>query len=140
MNQSSIRQNKRGSATLEASLVLMLFLLVIFTLFDYGFILYMHQTLVNRAAAAARYGAMNPSDTTGIKNLVLFNDPTASDTIGMFGLTASNVVVNRVESGTRADHMTVTITQYGFTFVTLGQAGSRTGKDITVSVLTEAMN
>ena len=74
-----------GTALVEASLALLLFTTMIFTLCDVGYVMYFHQTLVDRARAAARYGALNPTDTTGMQNVALYYQPTGSGS-GVFGL------------------------------------------------------
>ena len=58
----------------ETSLVLLTFLMLLIGIIDFGQVLYFHQSLVERARAAARYGAINPTDTTGIQNVAVYND------------------------------------------------------------------
>jgi Flp pilus assembly protein TadG len=130
-------RNRQGSAVVEAALTLGLFLTVVFSLVDFGWVLFLHQTLVNQARAAARYGALNPSDTTGIRNMVLYSSTTGSGS-GVVGLTASNVTVNRNgTAGGTDDRIVVTVTGYRYILVTLGWAGSWPGKDVTVSIPVE---
>jgi Flp pilus assembly protein TadG len=126
---------RKGTAIVEAALTLGLYLTILFTLFDYGYVLYLHQTLSNSAETAARYGALNPTDTNGIVNYVLYHQVTGSGT-GQFGLTSSNVTVNRSGQGTSADRITITIT--GFKFPAIWPAATNTGKDITASLPVEA--
>ena len=130
------RNTRKGTALVEATLTLGLYIAIVFTLFDFGFVLYLHQTLSNSAETAARYGAVNPTDTNGIVNYVLYHQASSSEGTGQFGLTASNVVVNRIGQGTSADRITVTIT--GFHYPAIWPAGTNTGKDITVSIPVEA--
>ena len=84
------------------------FLLTIFTLFDLGYVMYVHQTLAERARAAARYGSLNPTDTTGMKNIAIYYETTGSGA-GVLGLTTSNVTAVRSGADTTADRVTVTI-------------------------------
>jgi Flp pilus assembly protein TadG len=125
---------RRGTALVETSLSLLLYTSILFSLVDAGYVFFLHQTLASRAENAARYGALNPTDTTGIQNMVLYNATTGSGT-GMFGLTASNVNVSRAGSGTPADRIIVTITRFHYPMISPGMAG--TGKDITVSMPVE---
>src|SRR3989442_290773 len=90
-------RNFRTIALLPHSLVMVLLGLV-----NLGFIMWMHQTIEHRARAAARYGVINPTDTTGMQNMVLYNSTTGSGA-GMFGLTASNVTAGEYSSGSFED-------------------------------------
>jgi hypothetical protein len=65
----------------ETALILLTFILMLIGTIDFGQVIYFHQSLVERARAAARYGAINPTDTTGIRNicsLQLCDGPVAS--------------------------------------------------------------
>lgn len=126
------RRRSKGATMIESTLVLVLYTVIIFSIFDFGYVLFLHSTLVNRAASAARYGSLNPTDTTGMQNYVLYGQSTGSGS-GIFGLTASNVTATRSSSGTTADRVVVTVTGYPFRFVTPWHAGAHTGKDITVA-------
>src|SRR5207237_4870247 len=86
----TFHRKQRGQSMVEAALVLTMFMMVILGLVNFGFIMWMHQTIEHRARAAARYGVINPTDTTGMQNMVLYNSTTGSGP-GMFGLTASHV-------------------------------------------------
>jgi Flp pilus assembly protein TadG len=136
MKPISRSKRRRGASVIEASLTLTLFLAVLFTIFDFGYGLFLHQTIVNRARAAARYGALNPGDLAGVRAYVLYNSPMGSGA-GMFGLTGSNVTATRIGSGTTADRINVTVANYTFNFVTLSHAGWFSGKPITVSIPVE---
>jgi hypothetical protein len=122
---------------LEVCLTLSLFMTMIFGIYDTGWELFYHQTLMNQARAAARYGAINPSSTTAIQNMVLYNTTTGSGS-GVLGLTSSNVNVSR--SGTAGgsdDRIVVTITGYHYTLITFAWAGTHTGQDIIVDMPVE---
>jgi Flp pilus assembly protein TadG len=130
------RRGRRGSAMIEATLTLSLFLTVLFSLYDFGWVLFFEQTLVHQARTAARYGAVNPGNLTTIQNVAVYSATTGSGT-GLFGLEPANVLVSRSGQGTTADRITVTITGYQYTVITMGWAGSYNGKDITVSIPVE---
>ncbi len=136
MMATRTRTGRRGSAMIEATLTLSLFLTVLFSLYDFGWVLFFHQTLVHQARTAARYGAVNPEDLTAIQNMAVYSATTGSGT-GLFGLETSNVAVTRSGQGTTADRITVTISGYQYTLITLGWAGAYNGKDITVSIPVE---
>ena len=67
--------SRKGQALVEGSLILFLFLAFFVGTLDFGQYLYFHQSLTERARAAARYGAVNPTDRTGIQNVAVYNDP-----------------------------------------------------------------
>ncbi len=78
--------------------------------------MYMHQ------AVAFRYGSLNPTDITGTRNYVLYNQNTGSGA-GMFGITSANVTATRTGSGTEADRMTVTVTGFHYPMIAPGFSG-----------------
>jgi Flp pilus assembly protein TadG len=135
MPQNMNRKRRAGTSLVESALTLGLYTSIVFSIFDYGFVMYMHQAVANRVAAAARYGALNPTDTTGMQNYVLYNQPTGSGS-GIFGITSSNVTANRVGSGTNADRVVVTVTGFHYPMVSPGFSG--TAKPITVTTPVEA--
>jgi hypothetical protein len=137
MRKRNHRKSQRGSALIEASLVLMLFLCVMLSLFDFGLSLFLHESFVHEARTGARYGAINPDDLTAIKNMVLYGKTTGSGT-GQMGLNPSSVTVARNgTSGGQDDRIVVTVSGYNFTFITPGFAGTKTGKPIVVTVPVE---
>jgi Flp pilus assembly protein TadG len=128
----SNQSRRKGATMIESTLVLTLYVIMIFSIFDFGYVLFLHSTIVNRASTAARYGALNPTDTTGMQDYVLYGQATGSGS-GIFGLTASNVSATRSGSGTTADRVVVTVSGYPFSFVTPWHAGKHTGQTITVA-------
>jgi hypothetical protein len=66
---------RKGQALIETSLVLVLLVAFVMGTLDFGQYLYFHQALAERARAAARYGAVNPTDRSGIVNVALYNNP-----------------------------------------------------------------
>jgi Flp pilus assembly protein TadG len=118
----------------EASLTLTLFVLLIFSLFDFGYVLYVHQTFAERARSAARYGSLNPTDTTGMKNIAVYYSSTAGSA-GVLGLTTANVAAVRSGAGTVNDRVTVTIS--GYRFFAIWPGGWGNGRPITCSMTVE---
>jgi Flp pilus assembly protein TadG len=137
MQRKRCRKSRRGNAIIEATLTLSLFLTILFSLYDFGWVLFFHQTLVHQARTGARYAAVNPASLTSAKNLVVYNQTSGSGS-GILGLQPSNVSVTRDgTAGAIDDRITVTISGYQYNMVTLGFAGSYTGKPITVSIPVE---
>ena len=135
MNQITKGKRRAGVAVIEAALTIGLYCALVFSIFDFGFVMYMHQAVANRVSAAARYGALNPTDTTGMQNYVLYSRSTGSGA-GLFGITSSLVTASRVDSGTIADRVVVTVTGFHYPMVAPGMSG--TAKPITVTTPVEA--
>jgi hypothetical protein len=136
MKQRNPRE--KGANIIEASLVLMLFLVLVYSLFDFGFVLYFHHTLMHQARSAVRYGVVRDYDenaATAIKNMVLYSSPTAgADSQGVLGLTAANVAVERQGEGTNEDRILVTISGFKYPTITPYWAGLHDGQAISVSM------
>lgn len=126
-------KRRSGTALVEATLTLGLYTAIVFSLVDFGFVMYLHQTLASRAEGAARYGALNPTDTTGMTNMVLYNSTSGSGT-GIFGLTSSNVTAARSGSGV-TDRVTISISNFRYLMISPGI--SNTGKTISVTMPVE---
>jgi Flp pilus assembly protein TadG len=134
MDTKPRRKRQAGTALVETALSLTLYMYIVFSLVDFGYVMFMFQTIANRAESAARYGSLNPTDTTGMQNYVMYNASTGTGT-GLFGLTASNVVALRSGSGTTADRVTVKVTGFHYPMISPGMSG--TGKDISVTMPVE---
>ena len=105
-------RKQRGGVLLESVLTLMVFLAMFIGIFDVGEMLFVHQTLRDRARNAARWGAVNAFDPSSIQNLVLYGATSpAQGQMPSFGISASNVTVARPAAGvgTPEDRIVVTI-------------------------------
>ncbi len=106
------RNRQRGGTMLESVLTLVVFLAMFIGVFDIGEMLFVHQTLTDRARNAARWGAVNTFDAPTIQNLVLYGTTVpVSGQVASFGLSGSNVTVTRPATGigTPEDRVVVTI-------------------------------
>jgi Flp pilus assembly protein TadG len=129
---------ERGNAMVEMALTLTIFLTAVFSLFDFGWVLFFHQTLVHQARTAARYGAVNPGDLTAIRNMAVWSSPAqGTPANGILGLQPSNVEVSRSGQGTNSDSITITISGYTYTLITFGWAGTHVGNAIKVNMPVE---
>jgi hypothetical protein len=131
---SSRRNHRRGSVLVESVLTLIAFLALFIGIFDVGEMLFVHQTLTDRARNAVRWGAVNPFDDTAIRNLVLYGATTpAAGQTAAFGLTASNVSVSRPAGsiGQPEDRIIVTVTYpVSLISVFLGQSAKGSGTSV----------
>jgi Flp pilus assembly protein TadG len=131
------RRSSRGSVMVETSLVFIVFAAMLIGIFDFGQFLFVHQALVERARYAARWGAINnPTDSTSIVNMILYNQSSAapSGAPTYFNLTSSNISVTNPGSGTNDYRVTVQISGYSYIMLSPYIAGTHTGIPITVSV------
>ena len=66
------RQSSLGQSLLESALILTAFMGLLLGMIDIGQLLFVRQTLADRARMAARWGALNSYDPAAIRRLVLF--------------------------------------------------------------------
>jgi Flp pilus assembly protein TadG len=122
---------------IESGLVLVALIFMIVGAFDFGQFLFIHQALVDRGRAAARWGSVSdPTNTTAIQNMVLYNQTTAPSpgAAGIFGLTSDMVTVSTADSGTSDYRLIVAITNFPYTMISPIIGGTYTGPNITISV------
>ena len=117
-------KNQRGAALVEFAIVAGVFLTVLFSIVEFGRLLWTHNALTDAARRGARYATVRKDDAAGIlavKNMVVYGDPNANPgtaTPVVSGLTTGNVTVsyanyNGIQLSARA---TVSITNYQFRF------------------------
>ncbi len=145
--------SQRGSVLIEASLIMLVAMMVIVATFDFGQFLFFHQTLAERARLAARYGALNwdrGCDATCVKNMVVYRQPTrpangiAADNVIIPGLTVSNVNVTIADPAAQGwdARVIVKIQNYNFKVFTswLSPTGTMMARTITATSPIEAPN
>jgi len=121
----------------ETAIIFVAFVFMLVGIFDFGQFLFVHQALVERARYAARWGAVNdPTDSTSITNMVLYNQSTTpqTGTPTYFNLSSSNVSVTNPGSGTNDYRLTIQISGYSYLVLSPYIAGTYTGIPVTVSV------
>jgi len=136
-----LRNNRaeRGSTMVESALVLLTFLLLLIGTVDFGQLIYFHQSLVERARAAARYGAVNPSDTAGIQNVALYNQsmtPNPPSSV-LPGLTSAMISVSNPDANTSSARVVVTISGYQINFFSPYIAQAFNNRPVMVAVSSE---
>lgn len=129
-------RHSRGNSVLETALIGLIFFSMLIGAFDFGQFLFIHQALTERARSAARWGSINdPTDSTSIKNMVLYNQSTQPDEgRRYFNLSSSNITVTNADSGTNNHRLNVQISGYTYSILSPFIAGSYTGPLILVSV------
>jgi hypothetical protein len=147
------RRRQRGQALVESALIFVVFFAFVIGLLDIGQMMFLHQTLVERARNAARWGAINAYDQVSIQNLVLYGKTSPAFTDRPFwNLSASNVTVNNPGCGPTPKidcRITVVVSGYSYTMfsaplISLFQGGHAqgrvTGLSIEVSMPSEVPN
>ena len=121
-------RSRSGQALVESALILLLFITTLVGILDVSQLLFIHQSLVERARMALRWGVVQPWDGTGtkIQNMVLYlQDTVPAGGSGFLGLTASNVQVTRTpgtSDNPNDERISVAIVNYNFNFLTPGIA------------------
>ena len=115
---------EHGQSLVEGSLVMLVFFAMLFGVIDCGQVLIAHQSLVERARSAVRWGVVRPWDGTGeqIANLILYNQPDEprSTTDGYLGLSRDNVQVRyqpAVPARPDDEGLSVAIVNYHYHFL-----------------------
>ncbi|HJT67357.1 MAG TPA: TadE/TadG family type IV pilus assembly protein [Pyrinomonadaceae bacterium] len=112
------RNNERGSTLVEFSIGVTVFLTAMFGVMEFGRALWVHNALTDAARRGARYATMHsPSDVNGVKNVVVYGDPTGSGQPMVNNLTTANVNVTYNNFGLNDGTVSVSITNYQFQFV-----------------------
>jgi|SRR5690348_4504886 len=138
--KTSRRKSERGSNLVESALILLTFLMLLIGVIDFGQVLYFHQSLTERARAAARYGAINPTDTTGIKNVAVYNTATVSGSpVAILpGMTTTMVNVQNLDANTADARIIVTISNYPINFISPYIAQQFNNRPVTVAMSAES--
>jgi Flp pilus assembly protein TadG len=139
-NGRSTRHSERGSGLLETSLIFLTFLLMLIGTIDFGQVLYFHQSLVERARTAARYGAINPTDTAGIQNMAVYNVASFNGSAPpavLRGMTTAMVDVQDLGANTTAARIMVTISGYPINFISPYIAQQFNNRPVIVSLTAE---
>jgi len=135
--QGRRRNTSRGSVMVEMSLIGVVFFVLVIGILDFGQFLFVQHAIVERARAAARWGVVNgATNTTAIRNMVLYYQPTAPDDTktGSFGLTTDMIHVSTPDAGTDDYRLVLQVSGYSYTVLSPFLAGSYHGAPITVSM------
>jgi Flp pilus assembly protein TadG len=135
-NSAGARSMRRGSAMVEMSLIGILFFVILIGICDFGQFLFLQQAMVERARAAARWGALtDPTNSAAIQNMVLYlQSSVPSSGTASFGLTANMVSVSTADAGTDNYRLVLQISGYSYSVLSPYLAGSYKGAPISVSV------
>jgi len=112
--QKNRAQKRAGQSLIESALILTAFMGLLVGMAGIGQMLFVRQTLADRARMAARWGAMNTYDPAAIRRMVLFGTaaPAPADA-PFFGLTAAAVDVSNPGCPGSACRVSVAIPEHG---------------------------
>lgn len=128
------RKRQRGNGLVETAMVFLVFVPMVLGTVDFAQFLFIHQAMVERARSAARYGLVHdPTDTTSIQNMVLYNQA-SSGSSGYFGLTSSMVDVSNPGAGTADNRIVIRLHDYPYVVLSPYITGTHNGPNITVVV------
>lgn len=103
-----------GQSLVESALILAALMGLLVGMTGVGQMLFVRQTLADRARMAARWGAMNTYDAAAIRRMVLFGSPEpAAGQSPFFGLTVDAVEVSNPGCPGSACRVTVAIPEHG---------------------------
>jgi Flp pilus assembly protein TadG len=91
-------KNERGTQLVELALVIPIFLVLFGATAEFGRYFYEYTTLAKASRAGARYlatAAVNPSQDTIAKNIVVYGNAAGNGSPVLPGLTTGNVVITR---------------------------------------------
>lgn len=132
-------RRSRGQALLESTLTLVVFLMMVMGILDFGQVMFIHQAMVQRVTSATRYAAVHPDDVAGIKNLVVYATITPPDGASPFlGLQTTQVDVARTGQGTGKERIQLSLTNYQYRFFSPGLAGLYTMKPVSTTIMVES--
>lgn len=84
-----------GQSLIETALILAAFMGLLLGMTGVGQLIFVRQTLADRAGQAARWGALNNYDPTAIRDMVLFGTDTPQQRqMPFFGIAAADVEVS----------------------------------------------
>lgn len=114
---------RKGQALVESALILMLLLMSLIAIVDFAQLLFTHQMLVERTRSGLRWGMIHAWDGTGdgIRNMILYNQPTVKSGGTLAGLTRSNIRVTYkppTSANPNDTHLKVSIVDYKYRFFT----------------------
>lgn len=140
MRKRNFDNREKGQAIVEGALTLLVFITFSVAVLDIGQILYFSQSLTERARAAARYGAIYPTQTASIKNVALYGKaiaPTVPKPM-LPSMTADMVQVSTQDLDKISGTVTVKIVGYPMRFFTPGVAKLFQARTVSVSLSSEA--
>ena len=106
------KTNRRGQALVEGALTLLIFLMTLIAILDFGQILFIHVAMTERVRDGVRRCITDATFTPlNCQNVVLYGNKAGTGPAFM-GLTTAQVIVERAGAGTYDDRVTVRIQNF----------------------------
>jgi Flp pilus assembly protein TadG len=119
MKQSKVfHSNERGATLVEYSIAVMVFMVAMFAVIEFGRAIWVHNALSDAARRGARYAVLHSAnDVADVKNVVVFGDPAGGSQPTVPNLSTTNVSVTYSQFGLNKGTVSVSVTNYQFQFV-----------------------
>ena len=119
MKQSKVfHSNERGATLVEYSIAVMVFMVAMFAVIEFGRAIWVHNALSDAARRGARYAALHSAaDVADVKNVVVYGDPAGGSTPTIPNLSTTNVSVTYSQFALNKGTVSVSVTNYQFQFV-----------------------
>ena len=112
------RRDERGATLLEFAIGATVFLTAMFAVIEFGRALWTHNALADAARRGARYAVNHQaSNIAAVQNVVVYGDPAGGTKALVDNLKTENVQVQYSGFGLAAGTVSVSITNYKFTFI-----------------------
>jgi Flp pilus assembly protein TadG len=119
MKQSKVfHSNERGATLVEYSIAVMVFMVAMFAVIEFGRAIWVHNALSDAARRGARYAALHSAaDVADVQNVVVYGDPAGGSQPTVPNLSTTNVSVTYSQFGLNKGTVSVSVTNYQFQFV-----------------------
>ena len=119
MKQSKVfHSNERGATLVEYSIAVMVFMVAMFAVIEFGRAIWVHNALSDAARRGARYAVLHSAnDVADVKNVVVYGDPAGGSQPTVPNLSTTNVSVTYSQFGLNKGTVSVSVTNYQFQFV-----------------------
>jgi Flp pilus assembly protein TadG len=119
MKQSKVfHSNERGATLVEYSIAVMVFMVAMFAVIEFGRAIWVHNALSDAARRGARYAVLHSAaDVADVQNVVVYGDPAGGSTPTVPNLSTTNVSVTYSQFGLNKGTVSVSVTNYQFQFV-----------------------
>jgi TadE-like protein len=138
-----------GAVMIEATLILMLYLAFVFSIFDFGFVTFSFHSIQERAGEAVRYGVVRPITITSgcvsgsaasgteaeMVKILLYGSPGSTSTgAGLLGLTSAGIQICRDFAPFAEERLRLRVTGFRFSFINYFVPGLHTARTFTLSL------
>lgn len=119
MKQSKVfHSNERGATLVEYSIAVMVFMIAMFAVIEFGRAIWVHNALSDAARRGARYAVLHSAnDAAEVRNVVVYGDPAGGSQPTVPNLSTTNVSVTYSQFGLNKGTVSVSVTNYQFQFV-----------------------